>query len=145
MRASHFDSVAQRGPGNKKVNLLWTYAKIDQKKGEASPAHHLALLRDSCINTPLNLSEKGVGGSRNSSCPVFEGVNPLQCHFLAGAQQGMRNRMTPINNPLVLSFQGIPGFIPSFPTYRTSKLFKGLGIISTRYLVDVGRGRCART
>ena len=34
--------------------------------------------------------------------------------FVAGAQQGMSNGMTPTDHPMV-SFQGIPRFIPSFP------------------------------
>ena len=30
--------------------------------------------------------------------------------------------------PLVVSFKGIPRFIPAFPTYRTSKFFKLLNL-----------------
>ena len=39
------------------------------------------------------------------------------------AQQGMKNGMTLINHPTGGFLKGIPGFIPRFPTFRTSKFF----------------------
>ena len=70
-------------------------------------------------------------------------------------RQGMRNGMTLINHPTGVSFKGIPGFIPSFPTDHQQVCRNGVGKIWTPphesdpqtevWNIDLSFGKCTHS